>query len=710
MFNYQNLESGQFERLCRDIMQVKTGTELHVFARGRDGGVDLTDDSDKHNIVVQVKHYEKSGFTALKNNLEREIEKVKKLNPKQYYICVSQSLTDPNVNTIYQMFSEYMVSTNNILTLDDIDSFLHDPENIQITRNHTNLWLESGTTLQLLLECFPNMQAYLGDADGLPAHQPVYPKCFTSYIPLGPEVGLSGRNDIVDRVRAMLDSDKCVALVSGLGGIGKTAVMAEICNEIISEGRKDTYVAWITCGESYIDDLLTLRQALGIPKDLKREEAYEAVVRKLQDLQGTLYLFFDDMARVPDKAELGTYNALRPNVRIMITSRHEIKGIPRVDLKELEKDPVVDMFYDYYGKDTGRKYAADVWEIINSDSVRSHTLLVELLAKAANASFGSLTDFRHKLEEEGFLKVSRRKFDSGRFDNKTIEESVTQLYGMSYLSEEQQRIMRLFSIFTPEKVIYGAIEEWAAVDADAVDGLVKLGWLDRADNGFVIHQIIRDSLAEQVDGILRIEDYGGLLNKIIRTKEYMPRDLEYTEVQERLVLTTDIARYLWTRVEGSLETEHHPKEYKELLTDSGTLFNNMAGVFRAQGEYEKALEYCGKDLAISERVLGPEHPSTATTYNNMAVMYEDQSDYEKALEYYVKALTIRERVLGPEHPSTATTYNNMAGVYEDQGDYEKALEYYGKALAIRERVLGTEHPDTATTYNNMALVYEDQGD
>ena len=554
------------------------------------------------------------------------------------------------------------MSTNNILTLDDIDSFLHDPENIQITRNHTNLWLESGTTLQLLLECFPNMQAYLGDADGLPAHQPVYPKCFTSYIPLGPEVGLIGRNDIVDQVRTMLDSDKCVALVSGLGGIGKTAVMAEICNEIISEGRKDTYVAWITCGESYIDDLLTLRQALGIPKDLKREEAYEAVVRKLQDLQGTLYLFFDDMARVPDKAELGTYNALRPNVRVMITSRHEIKGIPRVDLKELEKDPAVDMFYDYYGKDTERKYAADAWEIINSDSVRSHTLLVELLAKAANASFESLADIRKRLEKEGFLNVSRRNFDIGRFDNKTIKESVTQLYEMSHLSPEQQRIMRLFSIFTPEKVIYGAIEEWASFDADAVDGLVKLGWLDRAESGFIIHQIIRDSLEGQVSGSLRIEDYGDLLKRVVDTDEYMPRDLEYTEVQERLVLTTDIARYLWTRVEGSLEIEHHPEEYKELLTDSGALFNNMALIYYAQGEYEKALEYYGKALAIRERVLGTEHPDTATTYNNMAGVYEDQGDYEKALEYYGKALAIRERALGTEHPSTATTYNNMAGV------------------------------------------------
>lgn len=158
MFNYHNLEPHQFEELCRDIMQVKTGTQLHVFASGRDGGVDLTDDSYKHNIVVQVKNYEKSGFTALRNSLEKEIEKVRKLDPKHYYVCVSQSLTDANINAIYQMFSDYMESTNNILTLDDIDSFLHDLKNLHITRKHTTLWLESGITLQLLLGCFPDLQ------------------------------------------------------------------------------------------------------------------------------------------------------------------------------------------------------------------------------------------------------------------------------------------------------------------------------------------------------------------------------------------------------------------------------------------------------------------------------------------------------------------------------------------------------------------------
>ena len=232
-------------------------------------------------------------------------------------------------------------------------------------------------------------------------------KCLTSYIPLEPKVGLIGRDDVVNKVRTMLDSHKNIALVSGLGGIGKTAVMEQICNDIITENNKDTYVAWITCGESCIDDLLGLRQALGVPKGLKRDEAYNYVVGKLKNLYGTLYLFLDDMVRMPDEEELKIYNTLRPNVRIMITSRHEIKGIPHVDLQELKKDSAIKMFYDYYGMDKEQKFVEDAWRIIDSDSVRSHTQLVELLAKAANAFYGRLPEFRRKLEEKGYLDVSR---------------------------------------------------------------------------------------------------------------------------------------------------------------------------------------------------------------------------------------------------------------------------------------------------------------
>ena len=84
-------------------------------------------------------------------------------------------------------------------------------------------------------------------------------------------------------------------------------------------------------------------------------------------------------------------------------------------------------------------------------------------------------------------------------------------------------------------------------------------------------------------------------------------------------------------------------------------------------------------------------------------------DYPKALEYYQKALAIKEKVLGEEHPSTATSYNNIGGVFDSRGDYPKALEYYQKALAIFEKVLGEEHPNTATVRNNIRATHRAMG-
>jgi tetratricopeptide (TPR) repeat protein len=88
-------------------------------------------------------------------------------------------------------------------------------------------------------------------------------------------------------------------------------------------------------------------------------------------------------------------------------------------------------------------------------------------------------------------------------------------------------------------------------------------------------------------------------------------------------------------------------------------------------------------------------------------VYYEQGDYGKALEYYGKALAIRERVLGKEHPSTATTYNNIGGVYRAQGDYAKALEYYRKANAVFLSVFGENHPytqNTALSINKLELL------
>ena len=718
-----------FERVIEEMLRAENpGKEVHLVKASRgDGGIDVYVHHENGIDIYQCKFFmgsmNPSRWSQIKDSFSKAMEP-KGVKVLRWVLCMPREMQKEDIAG-WDKFKKARESYGVELQFVDGNEIIYRMRDCDRDR---------GTDL---------IERYFDVPKG------TIPKCLTDYVPPQPEIELVGRDDIVKKVRGMLDKSAQIALVNGLGGIGKTAVMQKVCEMILSDGNNRNHVAWIVCGDSLEDDLLSLRDALGISNGYGREEACAAVIKKLKTFPGTLYLFMDDMARMPGRKELGILEVLRSNVRIMITSRHKITGIPCLDLDVLQKDDAVDMFYGYYQRDGKRE---DVIGIIDSESVKRHTLLVELLAKAANRSFDTLDVFRGELEKKGFFEVSKAKLDGAHDENLTIEESVIKLYGISGLTPKQRRIMSLFSIFTPEKVIYGKVVEWAGVDENDVEGLVQLGWLVRTKGGYVIHQIVRDSIARQVGDSLKIEEYGELIENVADTESYMPVELGYTKVRERLVLAEDVARSVNGRIKGMLEiggwsiqdilllrsisfllhnmarVYETQGEYEKALEyygnalkavesvlgsdhpDTAATYNNMAGVYQAWGEYEKALEYYGKALEIAEKVLGSGHPYTATAYNNMGRMYEAQGEYEKALEYYSKALKVKERVLGSDHPSTATTYNNMAGLYKVQREYEKALEYYGKALEVRERVLGSDHPDTAATYNNIAGVYQEQGD
>lgn len=143
MYNYNNLSDFEFEILCRDIMQKKLGVKLYTFQKGRDGGIDITDDPKNKKIIIQVKHYINSKYSDLLGTLKKEVQKVIELKPEKYYICCAVKLTAKNKQEIYDMFSDYMESANDIVSLIDIDEFLECPENMDIVRKNYKIWLES---------------------------------------------------------------------------------------------------------------------------------------------------------------------------------------------------------------------------------------------------------------------------------------------------------------------------------------------------------------------------------------------------------------------------------------------------------------------------------------------------------------------------------------------------------------------------------------
>ena len=73
----------------------------------------------------------------------------------------------------------------------------------------------------------------------------------------------------------------------------------------------------------------------------------------------------------------------------------------------------------------------------------------------------------------------------------------------------------------------------------------------------------------------------------------------------------------------------------------------------------------------------------ATSLNNLAMLYRAQGQYAEAEPLYKRSLAIREKALGPDHPDVATSLENMARLYRATKREKEAEELEARAARIR---------------------------
>ncbi len=137
--------------------------------------------------------------------------------------------------------------------------------------------------------------------------------------------------------------------------------------------------------------------------------------------------------------------------------------------------------------------------------------------------------------------------------------------------------------------------------------------------------------------------------------------------------------------------------------------NSLAVAYSAAGRLAEAIALHEQTLELMRAKLGPEHPDTLASMNNLAFAYRSAGRLEEALPLYEQTLELRRAKLGPSHPDTVTSMNNLARAYESAGRLEEALPLYEQTLELRRAKLGPEHPHTLTSMNNLAMAYESAG-
>jgi predicted metal-dependent hydrolase len=429
---------------------------------------------------------------------------------------------------------------------------------------------------------------------------------------------LIGRNETIKNISEQLKSKSNVTLVNGIGGIGKTTIALAYANTPALMKQYDQ-IAWITVFDNIIDD--TINQLAGSVPGFTYNTAesteynFRQLLIFLHEIDGNNLLIIDNANNLQNLLNVKR-NIETLRWKVIITSRTEPPGYNNIHVDILDKKDAKILFDCYYKRDYKDKLLDKLLK-----KIEYHTLLTELLAKAANENpeldlpkLCHILDKKdlsadelqidivteHELDKKNRLKMIQLY----KYINKIFDATV------SKLSNEEKQYLRYFAVlpsqfieFTDLLNYFQIIKKDKTRLGNTLNLLYRKGWLIREENTYKAHSLIQTIAREKLKPDTKN------CEALIDTFKWKL----YTEAGDNPLNKKEFVPY----------AENLLKTIKTENTEIATLSNNLADIFMNLGNYKKALEYNLKSIAIREKVLEPNHPSLATSYNNISGTYSD---------------------------------------------------------------------------------------
>jgi hypothetical protein len=286
--------------------------------------------------------------------------------------------------------------------------------------------------------------------------------------PFIPELFLGREVDLTTVHQKLFSGDNLLLLVSGQGGIGKTTLAAKYW-----EKYQDQYshVAWVFAGNSLLDALLSLAQALemSFPEAMPNVKRLPLLLKALCNLNKPCLLVIDNANDLEDLEN--HYLALRScsNFHLLLTTRiTEFEQAAFHQIQPLETQVAIDLFQTHYPK-----YQASEQPLLEQilSAVGYNTLVIELLAKNLRnlnklREQYSLADLLQDLQAKGLLALGKSapvkvgyQAPGLALRQATPEAIIAAMYDLGALSVGEKRLMSVFAVLPAEKIGFEALRE-----------------------------------------------------------------------------------------------------------------------------------------------------------------------------------------------------------------------------------------------------------
>ncbi len=562
-----------------------------------------------------------------------------------------------------------------------------------------------------------------------------------------PERFIGRRRELRQWQNALRRGEKNSLLVTGAGGMGKTALAGKLVKGLGREGYRvysfslqpeHTWEDVLTEMEVDIAENESLYRKLEIHRRKGVSPAKEAeyILDFLLQLSGgKLALFFDNLESVQDIADPHSLtdeslalwiDAARKKtgqgLRLILTSRWRLPDWP--DDGHFQAGRPV--YGDYLAFARLRGLSADKARLRRLyDGLGGNFRALEFFAKAAEGM---------SLEDEKTFLSAMKEATAEIQTNMAIAEVMAQRS-----DEERELLNRLvaFQTTVPEDgatVLFAGWhlpEEKRIPDADAVALLRRLADVSLVEQyratgtglpeyglSPLVRSLLQDDGAAEPDRDLLVtaaeyllwlweEDLNVTWPHLMATHQAL-KDAGLESKRQRLILD-----YVVGHLNRNGMYQHLLDEWLLPLPDAedpqvlGETLGQIGKQYHHLGDYKKALDYLKKSLSI-QKEIGDKY-GEGTTLNNMATTAHARGDYETALDYLKKSLSIQKEI--GDKSGEGTTLNNISGIYRARGDHETALDYLKKSLSIWQEIGDTA--GLCTTLFNMGHIHlqnEEPGD
>lgn len=148
-YDFHQLSPDDLEILARDLLQAHWGVTIESFKTGKDGGIDLRYAPGTGKIIVQVKHFVRTGLAGLTRELAKEAAKVRRLNPTRYVLVTSVPLSAVNKDAIVALIGADVLKPSDVIGQEGLNNLLG--QHPEIEGKHYKLWLASRAVLDRVL-------------------------------------------------------------------------------------------------------------------------------------------------------------------------------------------------------------------------------------------------------------------------------------------------------------------------------------------------------------------------------------------------------------------------------------------------------------------------------------------------------------------------------------------------------------------------------